>query len=54
MCSPRVQFPNYFMALGPNAVAGSWGFTIGNQTATIARIVREVCLFLSSRAKLGH
>lgn len=36
------QFPNYFTVLGPNAVAGSWGFTIGNQTAVIARLVKEV------------
>ncbi len=28
-----VQFPNYFMVLGPNAVAGSWGYTIGNQVS---------------------
>ncbi|KAK4686740.1 hypothetical protein P7C73_g3384, partial [Tremellales sp. Uapishka_1] len=36
------KFPNYFMVLGPNAIAGSWGWTIGNQTAVIARIVKEM------------
>lgn len=25
------KFPNYFMVVGPNAIAGSWGYTIGNQ-----------------------
>jgi cation diffusion facilitator CzcD-associated flavoprotein CzcO len=35
-------FPNYFMVLGPNAISGSWGFTIGVQTEVIARIVKEV------------
>lgn len=23
------KFPNYFITLGPNAIAGSWGYTIG-------------------------
>lgn len=35
-------FPNYFMTLGPNAIAGSWGYTIGNQTTVIARLIREM------------
>lgn len=37
-----IQFPNYFTTVGPNAVAGSWGFTIGNQTTVIARIISEM------------
>lgn len=36
------QFPNYFTTLGPNAIAGSWGYTIGVKTAYIARIVRGI------------
>jgi cation diffusion facilitator CzcD-associated flavoprotein CzcO len=36
------QFPNYFMTLGPNAIAGSWGYTIGNQTTVIARLIKEM------------
>jgi cation diffusion facilitator CzcD-associated flavoprotein CzcO len=27
------KFPNYFMVVGPNAIAGSWGYTIGNQVS---------------------
>lgn len=30
------------MTLGPNAIAGSWGYTIGNQTTVIARLIREM------------
>jgi hypothetical protein len=39
------QFPNYFMTLGPNAIAGSWGYTIGNQTTVIARLIKEMLDF---------
>jgi len=35
-------FPNYFIVIGPNGTAGSWGWTIGRQTTAIARIVREL------------
>ena len=28
------KFPNYFMVVGPNAIAGSWGYTIGNQVSS--------------------
>jgi hypothetical protein len=31
-CQP--QFPNYFIVVGPNAIAGSWGYTIGTQVRT--------------------
>lgn len=41
LIKPR-QFPNYFITLGPNAIAGSWGFTIGNQTSMIARVCRDM------------
>jgi len=37
-----LQFPNYFITIGPNAVAGSWGFTIGNQTTVIAGLIRDM------------
>lgn len=37
-----IQFPNYFITIGPNAVAGSWGYTIGNQTTVIARMINEM------------
>jgi hypothetical protein len=30
------------MTLGPNAIAGSWGYTIGNQTTVIARLIKEM------------
>lgn len=33
------------MTLGPNAIAGSWGYTIGNQTTVIARLVKEMYEF---------
>lgn len=36
------KFPNYFITIGPNAVAGSWGYTIGNQTTVIARMINEM------------
>jgi len=36
------HFPNYFIVLGPNALAGSWGYTISRETVAIARIVREL------------
>ncbi|GAA6022059.1 hypothetical protein JCM11491_004736 [Sporobolomyces phaffii] len=34
--------PNYFAVLGPNAIAMSWGYTLGNNTEFIARIIRGV------------
>ncbi|ORY66919.1 hypothetical protein BCR35DRAFT_308352 [Leucosporidium creatinivorum] len=36
------RFPNYFVTLGPNAIAGSWGYTIGIQTSFIARLVKGI------------
>ncbi|GFZ49896.1 hypothetical protein JCM24511_07299 [Saitozyma sp. JCM 24511] len=38
-------FPNYFITIGPNAIAGSWGFTIGNQTTVIARLIKEMVTY---------
>lgn len=35
-----MQFPNYFIVIGPNATAGSWGWTLGRQSTAIARVVR--------------
>ena len=32
------KFPNYFMVVGPNAIAGSWGYTIGNQVSEMIPI----------------
>ena len=43
-------FPNYFMVLGPNAISGSWGFTIGIQTEVIARLVKEVSIVRNAAA----
>ncbi|GAA6062495.1 hypothetical protein JCM10212_001868 [Sporobolomyces blumeae] len=34
--------PNYFAVLGPNSIAMSWGYTIGNNTEFIARIIQGV------------
>ncbi|GAA5846459.1 hypothetical protein JCM3766R1_001898 [Sporobolomyces carnicolor] len=34
--------PNYFAVLGPNAIAMSWGTTLGNNTEFIARIIQAV------------
>ncbi|KAI5479419.1 monooxygenase [Pseudohyphozyma bogoriensis] len=36
------KFPNYFIILGPNAISMSWGYTLGNQTEFIARLVRGI------------
>lgn len=36
------KFPNYFTIIGPNSVAGSWGYTSARSTAAVARIVREI------------
>lgn len=36
------KFPNYFMVLGPNAIAGTWGWTLGHQSWKIAHIVRDM------------
>lgn len=36
------RFPNYFTIIGPNSVAGSWGYTALRETAAVARIVREI------------
>ncbi|GAA5990351.1 hypothetical protein JCM5350_006889 [Sporobolomyces pararoseus] len=36
------EVPNYFAVLGPNAIAMSWGYTLGNNTEFIARIIKEV------------
>lgn len=33
-------FPNVFQVLGPNATSSSWGYTIGLQSAFVARLVR--------------
>ncbi|GAA5973011.1 hypothetical protein JCM11641_000362 [Rhodosporidiobolus odoratus] len=35
---PRV--PNYFCVLGPNAIAMSWGYTLGHNTEHIARLIQ--------------
>ncbi|GAA6021859.1 hypothetical protein JCM11491_001549 [Sporobolomyces phaffii] len=35
---PRV--PNYFIVLGPNSIAMSWGYTLGHNTEFIARILK--------------
>ncbi|TNY18000.1 FAD/NAD(P)-binding domain-containing protein [Rhodotorula diobovata] len=37
---PRV--PNYFAVLGPNAIAMSWGYSLGANTEFIARLVRGI------------
>lgn len=37
-------FPNVFHVIGPNAIAGTWGWTIGNQTTVIARLIKDVSL----------
>ncbi|GAA5962678.1 hypothetical protein JCM8115_005920 [Rhodotorula mucilaginosa] len=36
------EVPNYFAVLGPNSIAMSWGYTIGNNTEFIARLVRGI------------
>ena len=33
------SFPNYYVTVGPNALSTSWGFTIGNQTNFISKLV---------------
>ena len=38
----RIKFPNVFIVLGPNASAGFWGYSAGNQSAVISRIIKEV------------
>ncbi|GAA5865082.1 hypothetical protein JCM3774_002125 [Rhodotorula dairenensis] len=38
IAAPNV--PNYFIVLGPNAIAQSWGYTLGHNTEHIARIIR--------------
>ncbi|GAA5880009.1 hypothetical protein JCM16303_004435 [Sporobolomyces ruberrimus] len=35
---PKV--PNYFIVLGPNSIAMSWGYTLGHNTEFIARILK--------------
>ncbi len=35
-------FPNVFHVIGPNAICIAWGWTIGNQSTFIARLVKEV------------
>ena len=35
-------FPNVFHVIGPNAICIAWGWTIGNQTTFIARLIKEV------------
>ncbi|GAA5995292.1 hypothetical protein JCM5350_002070 [Sporobolomyces pararoseus] len=35
---PKV--PNYFIVLGPNSIAMSWGYTLGHNTEFIARIIK--------------
>ncbi|GAA5859086.1 hypothetical protein JCM5353_005896, partial [Sporobolomyces roseus] len=37
---PKV--PNYFVVLGPNAAAMSWGFALAHNTNLIARYIREM------------
>ncbi|GAA6061463.1 hypothetical protein JCM10212_005666 [Sporobolomyces blumeae] len=37
---PKV--PNYFVILGPNSIAMSWGYTLGHNTELIARIIKEM------------
>jgi cation diffusion facilitator CzcD-associated flavoprotein CzcO len=39
------HFPNYFIVLGPNSVAGSWGYTLARETIAVARIVRELVAY---------
>ncbi|GAA5904022.1 hypothetical protein JCM8208_001765 [Rhodotorula glutinis] len=34
--------PNYFAVLGPNAIAMSWGYSLGANTEFIARLVRGI------------
>ncbi|GAA5943803.1 flavin-containing monooxygenase [Sporobolomyces koalae] len=34
------QVPNYFIVLGPNSIAMSWGYTLGHNTEFIARILK--------------
>ncbi|KAK4056613.1 CTD phosphatase Fcp1 [Microbotryomycetes sp. JL221] len=36
------KFPNHFAVLGPNAISGSWGFSIGVRTLAIAKLVRDM------------
>lgn len=35
------HFPNYFIVLGPNGSAGSWGYSSGIETALISRLIKE-------------
>lgn len=35
-------FPNYFHILGPNAIAGSWGFTLGVKSSFNAKLLQNV------------
>jgi hypothetical protein len=37
-----IQFPNYFAVLGPNSIAGSWGYTIGVKTSFNALLIKAV------------
>ncbi|SGY78628.1 BQ5605_C008g04902 [Microbotryum silenes-dioicae] len=36
------QYPNLFNVIGPNAIAGSWGYTIGTMTKFISRLVSSL------------
>ncbi|KAM0788798.1 hypothetical protein ACM66B_002886 [Microbotryomycetes sp. NB124-2] len=36
------KFPNHFTVLGPNAISGSWGFSIGVRTHAIAKLVKAM------------
>lgn len=38
------QFPNYFAILGPNAIAGSWGYTIGAKVHLTPLCCLKPCL----------
>jgi cation diffusion facilitator CzcD-associated flavoprotein CzcO len=52
VAAPRI--PNYFIVLGPNSIAMSWGYTLGHNVNTLFFLFRETpanlaILFLSHR-----
>ncbi|GAA5900840.1 flavin-containing monooxygenase [Sporobolomyces salmoneus] len=40
IAAPKI--PNYFIVLGPNSIAMSWGYTLGHNTEFIARILKSM------------
>lgn len=50
-CCYRAQFPNYLIILGPNGIAGSWGYTIGVKTEFNTLLIETVS---NGPARLEH